>query len=464
MNRLAKKFIIILTLMIIGVNFLCILVNNLFIERYYLKMSQLNLEKVYQEADKEALISSYKMQQNLEKEEGIIVIYVPNETNLEMLNIKMMDAFQDKGLKLSKFWLWEKDYTKLIEKGEVNKLYNQKQLEYSALIKFTTYKGGILAWAKLIPHITQTIQMINQFTTLIFIIGMVGMIILITLLVRRMTKPLTQLSILSQQIANLDFQKVEIHTKDEIEDLAHHINHMSDSLKKAHSQLEQRNRQMKALLSNISHELKTPIALIKAYALGIQDGMDDGTFLEVIILQNEEMKTKIESLLSLAKIEQEALNLDLVDISELLDGVIRMQSIHMENRKIDFKSDIEKDCYAHVSKDEMVSVLNNLLTNAIKYSADKIITLQLYKQNAICHFRIKNGIDPNSTLEIDQVWKPFYVGEASRSKMLSGTGLGLTIVKAILDKHQITYDCYIENNQFVFEMLLFYEEENIIEA
>lgn len=77
---------------------------------------------------------------------------------------------------------------------------------------------------------------------------------------------------------------------------------------------------------------------------------------------------------------------------------------------------------------------------------------------------MKTKINPNSSLEIEQVWKPFYVGEASRSKMLSGTGLGLTIVKAILDKHQITYDCYHENNQFVFEMLLLYEEENIIEA
>lgn len=129
MNRLAKKFIIILTLMIIDVNFLCILVNSLFIEHYSLKMNQLNLDKIYQEAD------------------------------LEVLNIKMIDAF--------------------------------------------------------------------QFTTLIFILGMVGRIVLINLLVKRMTKPLTQLSTLSQQIANLDFQKVEVHIKDEIEDLAHHINHMS---------------------------------------------------------------------------------------------------------------------------------------------------------------------------------------------------------------------------------------------
>ena len=181
--------------------------------------------------------------------------------------------------------------------------------------------------------------------------------------------------------------------------------------------------------------------------------MDDGTFLEIIIMQNEEMEKKIESLLSLAKIEQAQLNLTRIDMSRLLEEVIKTHAIHLENHKIDFKSHIEKDCYANVSKEEMMSVFNNLLTNAIKYTADKTITVQLYKEEDRCHFMIKNGIDPRHALEIDQVWKPFYVGEASRSKTFSGTGLGLTIVKAILDKHQITYDCYLANNQFVFEMV-----------
>lgn len=436
--------------------------NNLLIERYYLKRSQIALEKLYESVDHEHLISNYTVQQRLEKEEGILTAYIKGSDDLEVLNTRIISALSDKGLKLMKFWLWEEDYTKLKTTGIVNKLYNQKQLDYSVLMKFTTYEEGILIFAKLIPHLTETIQLINQFTTGIFLLGMLGMIIMVIFLVRRMTRPLSQLSDLATQIAQLDFQKVEINTHDEIEDLAHHINDMSDHLKAAHESLERKNKQMKKLLANIAHELKTPIALIKAYALGMQDGMDDGTFLDTILLQNEDMHHKVQSLLNLAQIEEGGLHLTTVNLTQLLKDKIKMQAVPIEKEDIEIEEVLEEECYAYVDAKEIGTVFENLITNAMKYTLDKKITITLIKEDATAHLTIRNHMNPETTLEIEEIWKPFYVGESSRSKLLSGTGLGLSIVKAILDKHRLSYTCDTLEGSFIFK-LRFNLENSIIE-
>ena len=97
------------------------------------------------------------------------------------------------------------------------------------------------------------------------------------------------MKILSQDIANLKFRKEEIKTNDEVGELAKSINSMSEKLEKAHDEINGQNKRLKELMSDVSHELKTPLSIVKVYEQGIVDGLDDGTFRDIIEEQIEKM-------------------------------------------------------------------------------------------------------------------------------------------------------------------------------
>ncbi len=108
-------------------------------------------------------------------------------------------------------------------------------------------------------------------------------IVLVWILSKTITTPLKELRDVAEDISNLEFKKTKVKTNDEIGDLANSINIMSDKLYEAHQDLTNRNEKLKRFMGDITHELKTPIALVKAYSIGIKDGLDDGIYLDTII-------------------------------------------------------------------------------------------------------------------------------------------------------------------------------------
>lgn len=453
MSRLAKKFIIVLSLIVIAINVLCILFNSIFVEKYYLRSKKIELNKAYEKMMANGIENLYDINKQIEQEDGIIIISAKKTEDLTLLNGMLAKEMEERGLKLSKFWLWDKDYEKLIDKGQVNQIYNQVQLEYSVLIKFVDTEQEVIALAKIIPHIEETIVVINQFTTLIFSIAILLMILCIIILVKRMTNPLMELSQLAKEIAELHFKKIDIQTKDEIEDLAKSINSMSESIEKTHRELEEKNTQMEHLLANVSHELKTPIALVKAYAAGIKEGMDDGTFLEVIMQQNEDMQVMVEGLLQLAKIKNQQIVLSSIDLTQLLYDVLDEHDINRINGGLIFEINSEEEVCIQADVKDIYSVVTNLLTNAMKYTYDGKIRILLEKNKEGIYFAMTNAINPDIKLSDTQLWQPFYVGEKSRNKGLSGTGLGLAIVKSLLEKHKLEYGCKLEEKEITFYIL-----------
>ena len=119
---------------------------------------------------------------------------------------------------------------------------------------------------------------------------------------KRVISPLEELSELTKDIALLNFKKVHIRTGDEIEDLSNSINVMSEQLEIAHNKLEDKNENLKHLIATISHEFKTPLALIKAYSIGVNDGIDDGSYTEVILEQVDNISKLVDDMLLLSKI------------------------------------------------------------------------------------------------------------------------------------------------------------------
>lgn len=207
----------------------------------------------------------------IERTESVFIVSVEYISDNDILNERLMQAIWDKRAGIKPFWLWEEDQKDIFRDGKKMKLYPQKNLKYSVLVEYLLVDTMLYAIIKPIPFIHSAVVLINKINWVVFIVALFISIWAICLLVKRITEPLIMLKETAAAIAAQDFREAQIFTHDELEDLAECINTMSHSLCVQQHALEEKNQQMRDLLDNVSHDLKTPVALIKAYATGIRD-------------------------------------------------------------------------------------------------------------------------------------------------------------------------------------------------
>lgn len=190
---------------------------------------------------------------------------------------------------------------------------------------------------------------------------------------------------------------------------------MSEKLEKAHNELNKRNENLKTFISDASHEIKTPIALIKAYAIGMKDGLDDGTYTDTIIEQAENMTNTINSLLYWAKYEKKERSLCLVDLKERLYKSLKNYELLIDKGGISVKCNVDdRELIISSDEDSIEVVFNNLISNAIKYTNNNEIEINLFEENERIILSIKNGIDCDMEDEIENIWKPFMFREVKK--------------------------------------------------
>lgn len=177
---------------------------------------------------------------------------------------------------------------------------------------------------------------------------------------------------MAKDIANLNFKQVHIKSGDEIEELSHSINDMSTRLKNAHVQLEMKNQNLNSLVSNISHEVKTPLSLIQAYTIGIKDGLDDGTYTNVILEQVRNTSDMVDHLIMLAKVQALDVSKEMFDLRLFLQKLIINYKVLLNNNGIEVREHIAsaENCMVIADKSQMDIVFNNLISNAIKYGEE----------------------------------------------------------------------------------------------
>ncbi len=223
----------------------------------------------------------------------------------------------------------------------------------------------------------------------------------------------------------------------------------------------------KDFVANVSHELRTPITSIKGFSETLLDGAlhDEKTlqaFLEIIYKESNRLQMLIEDLLELSKIEQHGFSVAFTKVN-LLDVIIRaaeMTSQRLEEKDMNFITDIERDIYVEGDLNRLIQVVMNLLSNAITYSPEKTsVHLRLQETNTHGIITIRDegiGIDAN---EIPRIFERFYRVDRARSRNSGGTGLGLAIVKHLIEVHQgrihvesetgkgTTFEIFIPKNQ-----------------
>ena len=174
--------------------------------------------------------------------------------------------------------------------------------------------------------------------------------------------------------------------------------------------------------------------------MGIKDGLDDGTYIDTIIKQTDQISNLIEELLRFSKLERDVLQKEEFSIKSLLQSIIDKHKIELDSKEIDLHVNYNVgDAIIYADVNKMSMVLQNLISNGIKYTTNQNIKITLEDRNESVYFQIQNGMNAEQMKDIDKIWEPFYVLESSRSKDHSGTGLGLAIVKSILERHGFGY-------------------------
>ncbi len=337
------------------------------------------------------------------------------------------------------------------------------QTYYIDLFGVINYSRQFIYIRSNLDGIYEAVNVSNRF---LFYVGLIVVIvgsIVMLLISNNFTKPIYDLSHIAYAMSNLDFSiKYEDKRKDELGLLGNSINTMSEQLEHTISELKSANNELQKdiakkveieemrteFLSNVTHELKTPIALIQGYAEGLRDNISDDAesrnfYCEVIMDEAVKMNDMVKKLLSLNQIESgnNAIDFNHFDIIPVIKSVVQSFDIVGQQKNVKFIFDDTKEQYVWADEYMMEEVITNYISNAINHvkEPNRIeIKTQIVK-DGIVRVSVINSGDPIPEEDIDNIWRKFYKVDKARTREYGGNGIGLSIVKAIMDAHNQHY-------------------------
>ena len=256
------------------------------------------------------------------------------------------------------------------------------------------------------------------------------------------THPLAEMTEKATRFAAGDFE-IDFHGRDyslEVTKLAETLNYARDELSKT-------DRMQKELIANVSHDFKTPLTMIKAYASMIVEISGDNPekrekHAKIIIEESDRLASLVNDVLDLSKLQAgiTELKMERVNVSAVLGEIMDRFAYLKETKAYHFVSDVDGDLYTTADKVKIEQVLYNLIGNAVNYTGeDNTVYVRLKKDGARLRFDVRDtgkGIKPE---EINGIWDRYYRSADAHKRPVQGTGLGLSIVKGILDRHGLEY-------------------------
>lgn len=324
-----------------------------------------------------------------------------------------------------------------------------------------------------LESIHQTAGLTNMF---LFGVGAFVMVIagvLAFFFARKMTRPITELTEISKRMADLDFEaEYKGSSADEIGILGENFNRMSEELERTISELKTANNELKKdierktqidemrkeFLNNVSHELKTPIALIQGYAEGLRDNINDDEeskefYCEVIQDEAAKMNRMVQKLLTLNQLEfgNDQVTMERFDLIALIRGILQASDILIQQKDAKVFFDDAKPVFVWGDEYKVEEVVTNYLTNALNHlDYEKIIEIRVTETNDIVTTSVFNTGEPIPQEDIDKIWIKFYKVDKARTREYGGSGIGLSIVKAIMESMNQKYGVKNYDNGVVF--------------
>ncbi len=310
--------------------------------------------------------------------------------------------------------------------------------------------------------IKDSAKIANRFLMYIGIFAVVLSGVIIWLISRKITTPILQLADISQKMTNLDFEaRYTGEEKNEIGILGSHMNEMSDKLEHTISELKTANNELlkdiekkeqidemrREFLSNVSHELKTPIALVMGYAEGLKMNINEDAesrefYCDVIMDEAQKMDVLVKKLLTLNQLEfgNDIVTMERFDLVEMVNNYLSTATILIESADAKVCFEPESPVYVWGDEFKVSEVFTNYFTNALNHlGGEKEILISIKKDEEKARVTVFNTGEPIPEECIPYLWDKFYKVDKARSREYGGSGVGLSIVKAIMESMNQDY-------------------------
>ncbi len=501
MERIVKKaksvrvkLFLILCLIVISIIAFLILVNSFVLEKYYQYTKSNNLKSTY------SLINSYYTGQievdNISDELDKIsisnnfdIIVKDNENvAIYMSNKDFLSSIR----KVINFWgMDKKQEATIIEKEdniEIKRIVDTETKMTYMLLK-GTLDNGFVAYIRLpMSSITESVQISNKFLYLIACIVIIVGGIVIIYISKQFSSPISEISAIAKKMANLDFsQKYVVKDDDEINELGKNINIMSEKLEGTINQLRSTNIELerdierkskidemrKSFISDVSHELKTPIALIQGYSEGLLENVNTDEesrkfYAEVILDEATKMDKMVRQLIELTKLEYEnrEFNNRNFNIVELEKEICRSSKVMLEEKGVTVEFETADVINVYADDFYISQCITNYLTNAIKHveevDGEKTIKITNTINNDKVRVTVFNTGENIEEENLSRIWNRFFKVDESRNREDGGSGIGLSIVRAIMNNYGNDFGVENKTNgvEFYFDIDLERKDKN----
>jgi len=466
-----------------------IILNSSFLESFYVRNKQKTLINVYHAINEAAQQDDFSDEDTMDElnelvEIGNVSFVIVRGDNKTFLTTSSNDVKTKDMVNQLMGYLFQKNQSKGKQLSETENyhIHSAEDVigggEYIEMWGFLS-NGDAFILRSPLESIRESVTISNQFLIYITLgMGIIGAIF-VWFFTKRITNPILELTNLSERMANLDFEaKYRSGGQNEIGVLGANFNIMSEKLEQTVSELKNANYALQKdiekkeqidsmrteFIGNVSHELKTPIALIQGYAEGLKEGISEDPesrefYCDVIIDEANKMNQMVKNLLTLNQLEfgEEDIAFERFDIVELIHGVLQSNEILIHQKEAEVRFLYQEPIFVWADEFKVEQVVRNYLSNALNHlENERIIDIRLIVNEATGKVRISlfNTGKQIPEEDIEKIWRKFYKVDKAHSREYGGHGIGLSIVKAIMESFKQKYgvENYENGVAFWFEL------------
>ena len=481
------QFTIIFFFLMLGAIALCWIINSTFLERYYVREKRIALTGIYEAVNEAAAnnsIDSDEFDDELSRTAGIenvSLIVMDAESSTVKLHASDTTSMGQR--------MWDNLFgatPDIEEKEEVRSRYYLvrtliEEENYRIAIIYDSHTdlksmelfgvlddGSFCLLRTALESIHNSSAIANRFMGYIGILISLAGALFALFLAGKLTEPIRELTEISARMKKLDFSaKYKGKSRTEIAELGENINELSEILERTISELKTANNELREdierkekteemrreSLSNVTHELKTPLALIRGYAEGLSEGIADDPestryYTDVIVDETNKMNEIVTKLLSLNQLEFGNVEFSMLrfDIVGFVRGCLHNAEMLAEKKQIRVCMEERSPLYVWADEFWTEEVFMNYFSNAVNHcEGEKVIDIHFEEKQNCVRVIVFNTGSPIPEESVPHLWEKFYKVDKARTREYGGSGVGLSIVKAIMDQmHQdygvINYD------------------------